>query len=49
MYNSLASCTIESLSKNTSTPKIISAKNENLDFENVPLLVNFAKWNKNEN
>jgi len=49
MCNSQAICTIDSSLEDFFAPVIISAKNDNPDFENVPLLVNFAKWNNNEN
>ena len=49
MCNSQVLRTIDSSSKNISTQMTISVKNDTSDFENVPLLVNFAKWNNNEN
>jgi len=50
MCNSLAFCTIDTYFKDNSTLMTIPARNkDNPDFGNVPLLVNFAKWNNNEN
>jgi hypothetical protein len=50
MCNSLAFCTINACFKDNSTLMTIPARNkDNPDFENVPLLVNFAKWNNKEN
>lgn len=47
MCNSQAICTIDTYLSDFSTPKIVSEKSKS-DFGNVPLLVNFAKWNNNE-
>jgi len=49
MCYSEALCTIESTAVDCSVKLIITTKISSQYFENVPLLVNFAKWSSNEN